>query len=192
MMADAARSTHTLLFSGHMVDAPGRERPRFPPALEPAVRDAIRNEIDRIGAGASDTAISSGACGGDLLFAEAVLDRGVSLRVYLPFDEPTFLERSVAFADRDWVARFRSVSAKAQRLLAPDVLGPLPEGADPYERTNLWMLDEAERIGGDNLSFVCLWNGEGGDGAGGTKHMINAVRERGGDVHWIDIRTLQA
>jgi len=40
------------------------------------------------------------------------------------------------------------------------------------------------------VSFVCLWNGEGGDGPGGTQHMIARVRERGGSVHWIDIRTL--
>jgi len=86
--------------------------------------------------------------------------------------------------------RYRAVIARAQRFVAPEVLGPLSGGVDPYERANLWMLDEAERIGAGNVSFVCLWNGEGGDGPGGTQHMIARVRERGGSVHWIDIRTL--
>jgi len=186
-MADPPRA---LLFSGHMIDAPDRASPRFPPALEPAVRDAIRHQLARIAAGPGDTAISGGACGGDLLFAEAVLDRGVPLRVYLPFDETTFIDKSVRFADRDWIVRYRAVIARAQRFVAPEVLGPLSGGVDPYERANLWMLDEAERIGAGNVSFVCLWNGEGGDGPGGTQHMIARVRERGGSVHWIDIRTL--
>ena len=189
-MANRAHYAHALLFSGHMVDAPGRDPPRFPPTLEAAARSAIRTEIDRVGTGPNHTAISSGACGGDLLFAEAVLDLGLPLRIYLPFDEATFIDKSVAFADRDWIARYRAVIAKAQRFIATDDLGPLPQGEDPYERTNLWMLDEAKRISSDSLSFICLWNGEGGDGPGGTKHMMSVVRERGGDVHWIDIRTL--
>jgi hypothetical protein len=173
-----------------MIDAPGREQPRFPPALEPVVDQAIRGEIDRLRAGPSDVACSSAACGGDILFAEAVLDRGVQLRIYLPFDEATFAEKSVNFADDRWLQRYRAVIGRAERFIAPDVLGPLPEGVDPYERTNLWMLDEARRAGDANVAFVCVWNGEGGDGPGGTKHMMDAVNAGGGEVHWIDIRRL--
>ena len=187
---DVPLGQRALLFSGHMIDAPGRARPRFPPALEPAVDGAIRSAIDRIGPDRGDVAICSGACGGDILFAEAVLDRGVPLRVYLAFDEPTFLEKSVNFADDRWTERYRAVVARAQRFIAPEVLGPLPDDVDPFERTNAWMLDEARRIAGVNVSFICVWNGEGGDGPGGTKHMIDVVREMGGDVSWIDIRKL--
>jgi hypothetical protein len=52
------------------------------------------------------------------------------------------------------------------------------------------MLDEARRIAGDGVAFICVWNGEGGDGPGGTKHMMDVVRAAGGDVHWVDIRAL--
>ena len=48
----------------------------------------------------------------------------------------------------------------------PAELGPPPSGEDPYERNNRWMLDAASRFGPDRVDFVCLWNGEGGDGAG--------------------------
>ena len=58
------------------------------------------------------------------------------------------------------------------------------------ERTNLWMLDEARRVADDGICFICVWNGEGGDGPGGTKHMIDSVREIDGEVIWIDIRKL--
>ena len=179
-----------LLFSGHMIDAPGRSRPRFPPVLEPAVATAIQHALDRLRPRVGDVAISSAACGGDLLFAEAVLDRSVPLRIYLPFDEPTFLEKSVNFADDRWPERYRAVVAQAILFIAPEVLGALPDGTDPFERTNLWMLEEARRIGGAGVSFICVWNGEGGDGPGGTKHMIDAVRQIGGTVEWIDIRKL--
>jgi hypothetical protein len=179
-----------LLFSGHMVDAPGREKPRFPATLESAVKQAIRAEVDGLAAGPGDVATSSAACGSDILFAEAVLDRDVTLRVYLPFDEVTFLDKSVNFANNRWPERYRAVVARSQRFSAPEVLGPLPDGTDPFERVNLWMLDEAQRIGGANVALICVWDGQGGDGPGGTKHMIDAVRDVGGDVRWIDIRTL--
>jgi hypothetical protein len=85
--------TRAILFSGHMIDAPDRTSPRFPPALEPAVDTAIQHAIDRLQPDRGDVAVCSGACGGDILFAEAMLDRGVPLRIYLPFDEPTFSVR---------------------------------------------------------------------------------------------------
>jgi len=179
-----------LLFSGHMIDSPDRATPRFPPALEPAVERAIRAEVDHLGAGPPDVAISSAACGGDILFAEAVLGRGVHTRVYLPFDEPTFLETSVSFANDRWPDRYRAVIARSRRFMAPEVLPPLPARGDPFERVNLWMLDEARRLGGANVVFICVWNGAGGDGPGGTKHMMDAMRAQGGDIVWIDIRRL--
>jgi hypothetical protein len=182
--------TRAILFSGHMIDAPDRAAPRFPPTLEPAVDAAIQKAIDRLQPGRGDVAVCSGACGGDILFAEAMRDRGVPLRLYLPFDEPTFLETSVNFANARWPERYRAVVAHAQRYIAPEVLGALPAGADPFERTNVWMLEEARRIGGTAVVFICVWNGEGGDGPGGTQHMIDVVREIGGDIDWIDIRQL--
>ena len=179
-----------LLFSGHMIDAPGRRKPRFPPAREPRVADAIRAKLEALDAGATHLAISSAACGGDILFGEAACERGVPRRIYLPFEEQIFLRKSVEFADNDWPARYRRLVERAALFIAPRVLGPLLEGADPYERTNLWMLEQAQLVAGDNLTFICVWDGEAGDGPGGSEHMMAAVRRTGGSVHWIDIRTV--
>jgi hypothetical protein len=173
-----------------MIDAPDRPVPRFPPSLEPAAARAIGAELDRLTAGPRDVSISGAACGGDLLFAEAALSRGLAVRIYLPVDEPSFLEQSVSFAGDAWLGRYRSVIGRARVSVAPEVLGPLPPGGDPFERANLWMLQEAKRLGGAHLVFLCLWNGEGGDGPGGTRHMMDAVRSAGGNVVWIDIRRL--
>ena len=178
-----------LLFSGHMIDAPGRTNARFPAALEKRAVCAIASALDKLAACSDDTAIASAACGGDILFGEAVLERGVALTVHLPFVESEFVRDSVAFAGARWVERYRHIVTRSTLLTAPQELGPLSEGADPYERVNLWMLDAAQRSG-RRMTFICLWNGEGGDGAGGTKHMRDAVAAAGGDVCWIDTRTL--
>jgi hypothetical protein len=179
-----------VLFSGHMIDAPGREKPRFPPDKEPVAAGAIASALADLDVGAGDLSICGGACGGDLLFAEAALARGARLELYIPFEEPTFLEKSVDFAGGDWRARFFAAKARAVLHVAPLELGLLPEGEDPYERDNRWMLDSALRFGADKVDFVCLWNGEGGDGPGGTKHMMEEVRRRGGRAQWLDTTKL--
>jgi hypothetical protein len=180
------------LFSGHMIDAPGRSTPRFPPAKEPAAAEAIAAKLDELGAEAGDVAICGGACGGDLLFAEAALARGLRLQVLIPFDEPTFLAQSVDFANAGWRQRYIAATKHPCAMLKvmPHVLGPLPEGADPYERENKWLLDTALAWRAAKLHFVCLWDGGGGDGPGGTRHMVEQVRRKKGSVHWLDMRTL--
>jgi hypothetical protein len=178
------------LFSGHMIDAPGREKPRFPPDKEPVAARAIAATLADLAVGPADLAICGGASGGDLLFAEAALACGARLELYIPFDEPAFLEKSVDFADRDWRARYFAAKASAVLHVAPSELGPIQEGEDAYERNNCWMLDAAARFGANKVDFVCLWNGEGGDGRGGTRHMMDAVRKRGGRTRWLDTTKL--
>ena len=168
----------------------GRAKPRFPPDQEPAAAGAIARALDDLGVGPTVLAICGGACGGDLLFAEAALARGARLELYIPFDEPRFLEMSVDFADRDWRARYFAVRAAAVLHVAPNELGPIPDGEDAYERNNRWMLDAALRFGADKVDFLCLWNGEGGDGPGGARDMMNAVRARGGRRLWLDTTKL--
>ena len=180
------------LFSGHMIDAPDRERPRFPADKEPIAAAAIAAKLDQLGAGADDRGVCSAACGGDLLFAEAALQRGLALEIYLPLREPEFLKASVDFADTGWHHRYLAVTRHptVRMLSAPDVLGPLARDADPFERANLWMLEQATRWGPARVHFICLWNGEGGDGPGGTRHMRDEVVKRDGSVHWLDTTRL--
>ena len=102
-----------VLFSGHMIDAPGREKPRFPPDEEPVAAGAIASALADLDVGPSDLCICGGACGGDLLFAEAALARSARLELYIPFEEPIFLEKSVDFAGGVWRARY--FAAKAAR-----------------------------------------------------------------------------
>jgi len=45
-----------------------------------------------------------------LIFAQALLARGVPLRLYLPFPPEEFFLRSIAFAGNDWINRFHAVA----------------------------------------------------------------------------------
>jgi tetratricopeptide (TPR) repeat protein len=180
------------LFSGHMIDAADRKEPRFPADKEKIAADAIAAKLDELGAGADDLAICGGACGGDLLFAEACLARGLRLELRIPFDEPTFLLHSVAFAPGNWTDRFYQVKGnpKTKMFVMPDELGLLPKGANPYSRNNLWLLYTALAWGPGNVRFVCLWNRKGGDGPGGTKHMHDTVQRYAGRVYVLDTTKL--
>ncbi|WP_213954933.1 MULTISPECIES: hypothetical protein [unclassified Variovorax] len=179
-----------LLFSGHMIDAPDRKTPRFPADKEPIAREAIEALFDQLAAGPQGLAICGGACGGDLLFAEAALARGVALEMYLPFDVSTFLPKSVTFAGGDWLSRFKAAKAACELHILPAERGALKDGEDPYEQNNLWMLEAASRFGTEKVQFICLWDGKGGDGPGGTQHLMEEVRNRHGHTHRLDTTQL--
>lgn len=180
------------LFSGHMIDAPNRTEPRFPSDKEPAVGAAIAAKLDELGAGAGDLAICGGACGGDILFAEACLARGLCLQIHIQYDEPEFLAASVSFAGPSWVERFNRLKAHPDTvvLVMPEELGPLPEDDNPYVRNNLWQLHTALGHGAEKVRLIALWDGKAGDGPGGTQNMIETVRELSGQAHILDIGKL--
>ena len=180
------------LFSGHMIDAPDRKNPRFPSTMENIAAEAIFNKLSTLDANDQDLALCGGACGGDLLFAEACLKLNVSVQIRIPFDEPKFLQESVTFAGEHWRDRFFKVKSheKTKILELPEELGALPPHSNPYERDNLWQLYSALSWGEDKVYFLCLWNRQGGDGPGGTRHMFDSVNQRSGNVHVLDTNVL--
>ena len=181
-----------VLFSGHMIDAPDRPEPRFPADKEKIAAAAIAAALEKLNAGADDVALCGGACGGDLLFAEAALERRLKLELRLAFDEPTFLQKSVSFAPGNWTERYFKVKShpNCTVLVMPEVLGGLPPGVDPFARLNLWQLYTSLAWGPEKVRFVCLWNRKGGDGPGGTQHMFETVQQYSGRVYVIDTTTL--
>ncbi|MBL9139809.1 MAG: tetratricopeptide repeat protein [Verrucomicrobiales bacterium] len=191
--AEALPPRYVLLFSGHMIDDPDRPAPRFPPDKEPIAAAKIAEVLDQLEAGSEDLALAQAACGGDLLFTEACQARGVRVQWMLPFPEEEFVERSVACGGESWRDRYRAARSilKEPVRVAPVDLGEPPQGTEEgyaYERCNLWLLHTALCQGVSKLRFVCLWNGSGGDGPGGTAHMVHEVKRRSGWVAWIDTR----
>ena len=178
-----------------MIDVPGRTPPRFPASKESIAAQKIAEALDKLGAGPDDLALTQGACGGDLLFTEACQQRGVKVHWLQPFREPEFIQKSVVQNDELWRQRYLDAKTKLAAPIrsAPDELGEPPAYAEygyAYERCNLWLLYTALACGVDKVNFICLWNGGGGDGPGGTEHMYNEVKRRTGKVSWLDTSKL--
>ena len=186
--AGDGNSGRVLLFSGHMVDRPDRPQPRFPPGKVAAAARRLDDLLATLAAGPADCALTQGAAGGDLLFAEACQARGVDLQLLLPLPEAEFIATSILpCADgRQWAQRYQSVRRQLRR---PPAILPAADG-DPYVRCNRWLLDRALTLAPEGLHFICLWDGGDGDGAGGTADMIGEVRRRGGRIDWLDTRQL--
>jgi len=172
-----------VLFSGHMVDAPDRAEPRFPPDRVPQVRQDLSEVIAQIDEPEA-RAVSGLACGGDLLFAEEWLKTGRALQAFLPRPVEEFLDESVRFAGEEWVASFHRVVADPM----VSVVGPADEMLgleDPHTANNLRILEAARREGGA-IHGVFLWDGSGGDGPGGTQQLASELIGAGGSVTILD------
>jgi hypothetical protein len=177
---------HYLLFTGHMIDKPGRSEPRFPPEKEPEVRKRIKEEVQKINEKFEGkiTGIAGGACGGDVLFHEICDELGIPSEIYLALPRDRFVVESVAFAGTKWVDRFDELYRnKKWHILSqtkdlPNWLQKKKEYTI-WERNNLWELHCALVEGGINMTLIALWNGKGGDGPGGTADMVREAKARG-------------
>jgi len=177
-------------FTGHMLDAPGRSPPRFPAALEDAVARALDARIEASNIG---FAYCSAACGGDLLFIEALLERGAEVHVVLPFEREDFVATSVAFAGEHWTARFDRALARVasvgygvrERHLGDDSLfayaGALVHGAAVLHAREL----EAEPV------LVALVDEASERRSGGSVDLLSEWRARGHEVECIDLSLLR-
>ncbi len=180
------------LFSGHMIDLLDRAEPRFPADKEGIAAKAIAAKLDELGAGKEDLALCGGACGGDLLFAEACLQRDVRLELRIPVEEPAFLNKSVTFAGDEWQNRFYTVkkNQNTHLYIMPDEIGVSPPKVNPYFRNNLWQLYTALVYGSEKVHFIGLWNRKEGDGPGDTKQMYDDASKYFGQVHVLDTNKL--
>jgi hypothetical protein len=177
-----------LLFTGHMVDDPGRTEPRFPPtkAAEEKARQMLRDAIvaEQALAGGKIVGVCGGACGGDILFHEVCAELSIPTRLYLALPRERFCVTSVQHAGPDWVERyFRLCSRLKPRVLMETEELPRwlrgKEGYGIWQRTNLWMLYNALALRGKDLTLIALWDSADGDGPGGTDDLVEQVRSRG-------------
>ncbi len=112
-----------MAFAGHMIDGRNRETPRFPISAVPSVKKRIQEAVRRHQVGVGYTSLAAGS---DVLFAQAILDRGGSLLVYLPFPLERFLQTSATPADDATIRRIHdhpNVRVTVLSPLAPDEAG---------------------------------------------------------------------
>jgi class 3 adenylate cyclase len=166
-----------LHYSGHMIAKPGMPG-RFPAGQERRVRDEIEQKLQAANIGAAYGSLAAGA---DILFAEALLKRGVSLNIVLPFDRREFIEMSVLPSGSKWVKRYRDCLAGAatvryatkDRYLGDDQLfaycSQLAMGLALLRARHL--ATEAEQI--------VVWDGEPPTGLAGTAVDVANWRRSG-------------
>lgn len=178
-------------FTGHMLDAPRRSPARFPASLEAAVARELAARVE-----ASDIgfAYCSAACGGDLLFIEALLARGAEVHVILPFERADFVATSVAFAGEEWVERFERALARVasvgygarERYLGDDSLfgyaGALVLGAAVLHAREL----ETEPL------LLALVDEASERRSGGSVDLLSDWRALGHEVERVDLSALRA
>jgi hypothetical protein len=195
-------SQRVILFTGHMIDKPDRPEPRFPPDKEEIARRAIHEALvrERDETGGIDFGLAGGASGGDLLFHEICQELGIDTRLYLALPSDPFIQASVAPGGQTWVERFHRLYQreleKAGGHLKPDLknLRILADSKDLphwlqdkpdysiWQRNNLWMLHNALVEGGKRVTVIALWNGEKGDGPGGTADLVAKAKQRGAKI----------
>lgn len=167
-------------YCGHRISAPD-EGGRFLSGSEGDVSVLIAEAVDRRPAG---FAYGSLASGGDILWAEALLERGCELHVVLPFALEEFVVTSVAAAGDSWVDRFQrcldaaaSVSyATEDAYLDDDVL----YGYCARLAMGLALL-RARYLDAD-VHQLALWDGRASTGIAGTAADVALWRASGHDV----------
>jgi hypothetical protein len=109
-----------------------------------------------------------------------------------------FVAASVADGGDTWIARYDQLAAK----LPVRILGNSEDGMNPprwlrsaknysvWERSNRWMLHNALVYGAPKVTLIALWNGEKGDGPGGTQHMVETAKLRGARAVVLDAKPL--
>ena len=194
--ADAAsiervlRVPRVIAFAGHLIDSPGRKTSRFPQALEAVATAAIRERLAQLDAGFG---FSSGACGADIIFLEALRERNGETTIVLPYDADEFERDSVDIVPgADWSARYRRALAAARDvfLASEQRVGA---GEVSYEYAVL-LLEGLAGIRADELDAelvrVVLWDGKPQGGRGGTAPTVEQWRRDGHRVEVIDLAAL--
>ena len=195
--AKVSRISRVLLFTGHRIDVDGRLAPRFPSNKEKWARKMIYEAVlkEKEGEKGDVLGISGAANGGDILFHEVCAELEIPSRIYLALPKSEYVQASVAAGGPSWVDRFQALTnANDPEILSETAELPLWLRAKPHygiwQRSNLWMLHNALAISNENLSLIALWNGEVGDGPGGTDDMVKRAKDRGAKFIHLDAHKL--
>jgi hypothetical protein len=198
----AALPVRVILFTGHMLDAPGRDKdkarfPNTPEAVAAArkmIEKVVKEEMNEDG-GVS-FGIAGGACGSDILFHEVCNALNIPTQLLLALPEAQFQAESVNRGGVDWVMRYQQLCQRVTpRVLADSK--DLPrwlsgrKGYDIWQRNNLWMMFNALATQARNLTLIALYNREKDpDGPGGTAHLVNVAANWGFKTVELDARQL--
>lgn len=177
------------VFTGHLIDRPGRPAPRFPPEREGEVQREILAHLRRHNVGVG---YASAGSGGDILFLEGLLAIGAETHIVLPYNREQFLEDSVDYIPGSrWAERYGAVLDRATQVTTASEQRMLV-GSMSFEFGFL-LLDGQAAVHAAELEtdLVCLalWDGRPGDGPGGTATSVAHWRRANRHIDIIDIGT---
>ncbi len=176
-----------VVFTGHMMDKPGRPVPRFPREAEPRVAQLIAKELEQMHA---VHGYASAACGGDLLFHEAMLQRGGEIHVVLPCPKEEFRQVCVdIIPNSDWGKRFEKVieRAIAIEILSDQCASDNAMASECCNRVVLGLATMHAIASNGALSVLALWDGRLGDAVGGTHSTVEFCQAHNRPVWIIDV-----
>jgi class 3 adenylate cyclase len=171
-----------LVFSGHVPDLPGRDA-RFPAESIPQVQELLTHKLEQLQARAG---LVSAAAGADLLFIEALQKRpGAKYHVVLPWSKEEFFRTSIApfeptGAPPRWEPLFKQALDRAATVRE---LGQVYEPGDPVsweftQEVTAGLALLTARMSRLDILPVVLWDGNPGDGPGGTQSFVELWRQQ--------------
>ena len=165
-----------VLTSGHMIDAPDRAAPRFPPDLEPLVAAHIEAVLDQWGIGPGDLVINGGARGADILFAESGDRRGADVEIILASPPDDFEKTSVALPASIWAQRFRHLLRCHPYHVATRRDEDHPS-LNEYAVANAEMFRRVEALAPPaKLHIALVWDEQPAGGPGGTGEFADLAQ----------------
>jgi hypothetical protein len=184
-----------ILCSGHLIDAPERETPRFPQEKEGPVRERIEQSLNKWNIEAGDLAICGGARGADIMFAEACVKLYADVWLFISLEEDEFLKQSVRLSNSNWEEKFFALKNSPTVKTSYQIERPNAPLKDisPFERANEWMINtaEAEARHPDNLYAILIWDEQPSrDGPGGIADFAAKVERLGAHLTIINPLTL--
>ncbi|MGZ4735029.1 MAG: adenylate/guanylate cyclase domain-containing protein [Acidimicrobiia bacterium] len=171
-------------YCGHMISPSGKPG-RFPASAEAEVAAAIAEQVQGVALG-----FGSLACGADILYAEALLERGAELHVHLPCAIDDFIAVSVEVGGPGWLARFDhclglaasvSISTAGRYLNDPELFAYCSRVAMGHT------LIRAEFLAA-SAEQLAVWDGGPPIGPAGTAVDVAAWAGTGRPTHVIPVR----
>jgi class 3 adenylate cyclase len=170
-------------YCGHMIAAPGATG-RFPSTAEDSIAKAIAAQVAEVAMG-----FGSLACGADILYAEALLARGVELHVHLPCVVDDFIAASVDRGGPGWRERFHrclerattvSIATSGRYLDDPELFAYCSRVAMGHALIRAdFLAASAEQL--------AVWDGCEPEGAAGTAVDVAAWARTGRPTHVVPV-----
>jgi len=181
------------LFSGYMVDHPGKIKKTLPADKIQILRDEMKKTLIKMGAGPEDIAILAGlSAGSEIIFAEICAELGLQVNVHLPLSESKYIREFVSVGGEDWVDRFHKVCSHPNVIeyYQTEQVGQPKKNTDPYERNNRWALYSSLIRGVSKVALLAVTNNVSGRSKDRdeylTQHMVELMRDTGGKVESIN------